>query len=72
LNLFKDQVKISDRVTGTGRKQTPIKTDNRLFLCPECRMVWEFQRKWDNGKKILRYDHIPRYGKKKKICRDCE
>jgi len=71
LNLFKDQVKISDRVTGTGRKQTPIKTDNRLFLCPECRMVWEFQRKWDNGKKILRYDHLPRYGKKKKICKIC-
>ena len=72
MSLFRDQVKISERTVKNKRHKAPIKTDNKLFLCPKCRMVWEFQRKWDNGKKVLKYDHIPRYGKKKQICRDCE
>ena len=71
MSLFRDQVMISERVTGTGKKQSPIKTDNKLFLCPSCRCVWEIERKTNGTKRQLTYDHIPRYGKKKVICQRC-
>jgi len=71
MSLFRDQVKVSDRVTGTGRKQSPIKTDSKLFLCPRCRCVWEIERKTSGAKRQLTYNHIPRYGKKQKICEFC-
>ena len=51
MNLFKDQVMISDRICSNKKKmQTPIKTDSKLFVCPKCRQVWELERK-SNGKK---------------------
>ena len=70
MSLFRDQVAISERVH-KKRIQSPIKTDNRLFLCPNCRCVWEIERKTNGTKRQLTYDHIPRYGKKKVICQRC-
>ena len=72
MNLFKDQVMISDRIcSGKKKMQTPIKTDNKLSTCPKCRKVWEYDRKASGKNRIIRYDHIPRYGKKEKICEFC-
>ena len=59
------------RYANTDR-QTPIKADNKLFLCPKCRNVWEYERNSNGTKKLLRYDHLPRYGKSKKVCEVCE
>ena len=73
MNLFKDQVMISDRIcSGKKKMQTPIKTDNKLFVCPKCRQVWELERKSNGKKRLLTYDHIPRYGKKREICMGCK
>lgn len=72
MNLFRDQVMIAERTVKNKGHKAPIKTDNKLFLCPKCRRTWEWERNSNGIKKLLRYDHIPRYGKKKQICRDCE
>ncbi len=70
MSLFRDQVMISERVH-RKKIQSPIKADNKLFLCPKCRKIWELERKSNGKQKLLRYDHIPRYGKKQKICEFC-
>ena len=73
MSLFRDQIIISDRICiGKKKMQSPIKTDSKLFLCPKCRKTWEWERNSNGIKKLLKYDHIPRYGKKKQVCRDCE
>ena len=71
MSLFRDQVKISERTVKNKGHKAPIKTDNNLFLCPKCRKTWELERKSNNKQKLIRYDHIPRYGKKQKICEFC-
>ena len=58
--------------TVSNNRQTPIKADNKLFLCTICRNVWEYERNSNGTKKLLRYDHLPRYGKSKKVCEVCE
>ena len=57
--------------TVSNNRQTPIKADNKLFLCPTCRNVWEYKRNSNGSRKLLRYNHLPRYGKSKKVCEVC-
>jgi len=73
MNLFKDQVMISDRIcSGKKKVQTPIKVDNKLFACPKCRKVWELERKTNGTRRLVTYTHIPRYGKKREVCMGCK
>tara|TARA_R110000823_G_scaffold300730_1_gene421566 strand:- start:1325 stop:1543 length:219 start_codon:yes stop_codon:yes gene_type:complete len=72
MNLFKDQVQVDHTRLGKGSNTPPRKTDSKLFLCPKCRDTWEWQRQPNGTKRLLKYKHIPRYGKKEIICELCK
>lgn len=62
----------TQNVTTNKGKKSPIKADNKLFLCPICRNVWEYKRNSNGSRKLLRYNHLPRYGKTKIVCESCK
>jgi hypothetical protein len=72
MNLFKDQVVISERIAGKKKHNPLKKSDTKLFVCPKCRQVWEIVRKTNGTRRLVTYTHIPRYGKKREICRGCK
>ena len=39
-----------------------------LYLCESCNYIWEIS----TSGSIIRYKHIPRYGKEKKTCLFCK
>ena len=72
MNLFKDQIMISDRIAGQKKRNPIKKSDSKLFVCPKCRNVWEIIRKTNGTSRLVSYTHIPRYGKSKEVCRKCK
>jgi len=54
------------------RKKT---VDESIFYCMECKSCWEKVLEFSGKKRVIRVYHYydyPSYGKKKKICPDCE
>ena len=51
--------------------------DIGLYYCTKCKKVWEYRKRYGMYAKIsppivLKYGHIPSYGKERIICPECE
>jgi len=59
------------RTSDFQRYQEEQSADNTLFVCPKCELVFELPNQY-NGQRELYYYHIPKIGKKQKICDGCK
>ena len=85
MSLFRDQVKITDRVLDyysnknrkiRNQKKLSSKKDDHLKYCTKCKRVWENCSKvgWDSKSKskINWYYDFPTYGKPRETCIKCK
>jgi len=54
-----------------GRK---MRVDDVLKICPVCNRAWEYMNNKSYKKGVIWYetDAIPKIGKKKMVCKDCQ
>jgi len=58
-----------DQQTGTPKKKSQINNKvYALYLCELCNHIWEISTTGS----IIRYNHLPKWGKEKKICKLCK
>tara|TARA_R110002126_G_scaffold204706_1_gene352085 strand:- start:165 stop:380 length:216 start_codon:yes stop_codon:yes gene_type:complete len=62
------------RKTGNWRRTAKL-TDKHLYNCTKCNRAWEYSISEKNVRRlecsILYYNDFPKYGKKKKVCKNC-
>jgi hypothetical protein len=83
MSLFRDQVKIAERVYNYYDSQNRITKNQKNFTnkekdhmkyCTKCRKVWEDSKRIRSnlGNSIKWYDDFPSYGKPRETCVKCK
>ena len=51
-----------------------MRVDDVLKICPVCNRAWEYMNNKSYKKGVIWYetDAIPKIGKKKMVCKDCQ
>jgi hypothetical protein len=83
MSLFRDQVKIAERVYNyydsqnrmtKNQKNFTNKEKDHMKYCTKCRKVWEDSKRIrsDLSNNIKWYDDFPSYGKPRETCVKCK
>ena len=69
-----DRLRTREAIRSRRRHRSRYNSDELLYYCESCKSVWEYKKIYsdNNRNPIMKYSHIPTYGKVRKQCKYCK